>query len=78
MTTTSPKRCHTVNRQPIPEPERRYLRIKEAAAYLGATEWFIYTLTWKRAIPFAKIGKRLVFDRVDLDTYIQNAKAGVA
>jgi len=76
MTTQSKPR--TINRQPVPEPDRRYFRIKEAAAYLGATEWFIYTLTWKRAIPFAKIGKRLVFDRVDLDNYIQNTKTAVA
>jgi excisionase family DNA binding protein len=73
------KRCRTIlSPQSTPSPEHRYLRISEAAAYLAATEWFVYTLTWTKAIPFAKLGKRLVLDRVDLDTYMQNAKSGTA
>ena len=77
---SSTKQCLTVNRQSVPDhhPDRRYLWIKEAAEYLRATEWFMYSLTWKRAIPFMKIGKRLVFDRIDLDNYMQNAKVGTA
>lgn len=70
-----PKRCRTIE---APEPEHRYLRIAEAAAYLGSTEWFIRTLTWKKAIPFTILGKRHVFDRVDLDAYMQNLKVGTA
>lgn len=71
---SSPKRCRTIKPQPARDPDQRYMLIKEAADYLRATEWFIYTLTWKKCIPFTKNGKRLVFDRVDLDAYMQNAK----
>ena len=67
------KRCQSV----LPEPEHRYLRISEAADYLGATPWFIRTLIWHRAIPFIAMGKRHVLDRQDLDIYVQNQKTGV-
>ena len=62
---------------PEPAPERRYLRIAEAAEYLNATPWFILTLIWKGEIPFILIGKRHVIDQRDLDTYMENAKSGV-
>jgi excisionase family DNA binding protein len=58
--------------------ERRYLRIAEAAEYLGATPWFVRTLIWTKAIPFIPMGKRHVLDRQDLDAYIENAKVGTA
>ncbi len=73
---SSTKRCRTISLQSTHD-ERRYFRVQDAAEYISATVWFIYTLTWKKAIPFTKIGKRLVFDRVDLDTYMQNAKTAV-
>ncbi len=68
---------------PKPRPEstpnpRRYFKIREAAAYIGGTEWFIRTLGWSKAIPFSKIGKSFVYDRDDLDVYMQNAKSAVA
>jgi excisionase family DNA binding protein len=77
MTTLSnTKRCRSISRQP--DPERRYLRIAQAADYLNSTTWFVYTLTWNKAIPYTKLGKRLIFDRVDLDNYMQNLKVGAA
>lgn len=62
----------------MPESERRYLRIAEAAAYLNTTPWQIRTLIWNRAIPYMAIGKRHVLDKRDLDLYVQNAKVGAA
>jgi excisionase family DNA binding protein len=52
----------------------RLLTIKQAANYLGATVWFMRTLAWERRVPFLKLGKRIVFDRVDLDTFITTEK----
>lgn len=60
------------------EPQRRYLRYAEAAAYINGTEWFVRTLVWKGALHAAKIGKAHVIDRADLDTYMEHAKAGAA
>jgi excisionase family DNA binding protein len=65
------------NRNPQPE-ERRYLRIAEAAQYLGATPWFIRSLIWAKAIPFIPMGKRFLLDRDDLDTYATNQKTRLA
>jgi len=72
---SSIKRCRTIS---PPDPERRYLRIAEAAQYANTTEWQIRTLIWRKAIPFIFIGKRQILDRLDLDIYLQNQKARVA
>ena len=69
------KRCRTI---PTAEPERRYLRIAEAAAYLGATVWFVRSLIWNKAIPVIPMGKRHLVDRDDLDCYAQSMKTAIA
>jgi excisionase family DNA binding protein len=50
------------------------LPIREAAAYLGATVWFIRSQVWNQKLPYVKFGNRMVFDRVDLDAFILAAK----
>lgn len=54
--------------------EPRMLPIRDAAKYLGATVWFVRSQVWDRKLPFLKFGNRLVFDRVDLDSYIEAKK----
>jgi excisionase family DNA binding protein len=58
--------------------EPRLLRVKEAAAYLGATVWFMRSLAWNRAVPHVVFGKRLLFDRADLDHYLESQKKAAA
>lgn len=60
-----------VNNDPI---QPRLLGISASAQYLGATEWFIRTLVWERRVPFCRLGKRLVIDRADLDSFIATQK----
>ena len=74
MTMSSPKRCRNLS---APEP-RRFLRILEAAEYMGTTPWQVRTLIWKRAIPFIPIGKRFVLDKHDLDLYMESLKTDAA
>jgi excisionase family DNA binding protein len=50
------------------------LNIKQSAAYMGATVWFIRSLIWDRRIPFCKFGNRLLIDRKDIDAYIDEQK----
>ena len=45
-----------------------------ASAYLSCTIWFLRTLVWKNEIPHTKLGKRIVFDKVDLDRYVDQLK----
>lgn len=52
----------------------RLLGVKDSAAYLGATVWFVRSIIWNRQIPFLRLGKRLVIDRVDLDAFIVTQK----
>jgi excisionase family DNA binding protein len=57
-----------------PSIEPRLLSIKDAALYLGATIWAVRSLAWNRAVPYLKIGNRILFDKKDLDTYIDDQK----
>ena len=57
---------------PLVEP--RLLGVRAAAAYLGATVWFVRNLAWNRAVPFVVFGKRILFDPADLDRYITEQK----
>jgi excisionase family DNA binding protein len=50
------------------------LTVKDAAAYLGTTVWFIRSQVWDRKLPALKFGKRLVFDRADLDAFVEAQK----
>jgi excisionase family DNA binding protein len=56
------------------EVQPRMFNVKEAAAYLGSTVYFVRTLVWERRLPKVKFGKRLVFDRADLDEFIEKEK----
>lgn len=52
----------------------RLLNVKEAALYLGTTIWCVRSLVWKKELRGLRIGQRLVFDRVDLDSFIEKLK----
>ena len=54
----------------------RLLNVQEASLYLACTVAAVRQLQWSRAVPFLKIGKRVLFDRSDLDHYIDLAKEG--
>lgn len=56
----------------------RMLNVHAAAEYLGATVWFVRTIAWKKQIPTATFGNRLLFDRADLDRFVENQKTPAA
>jgi len=49
----------------------RYLRIPQAASYLGLAPKTLYRLTEERRIPHIRKGRTLFFDRVALDRWMQ-------
>jgi len=57
-----------------PAVQPRMLTVKEAAAYLGSTIWFVRELVWGRKVRSLKFGKRIVFDRADLDAFVEQQK----
>jgi excisionase family DNA binding protein len=56
----------------------RLLTIKSAAQYLGATIWAVRSLCWNHALPYLKIGHRILLDVADLDAFIETQKTEVA
>ncbi|MCC8996231.1 MAG: helix-turn-helix domain-containing protein [Nitrosomonas sp.] len=54
----------------LPLPAIRCLSKKEAASYLGIG----VTLLSELDIPFVKLGRRCLYDRVDLDSWIEEYK----
>ena len=51
--------------------------LKEAAQYLGRSEWGMRELVWKRLIPtvITKGGRKIYIDVIDLDAFIEKNKA---
>lgn len=51
-----------------------YLNATEVAAFLRMSKRNIYLLTQLKKIPHFKIGKRIVFDREEIDGWMQTKK----
>lgn len=54
--------------------EPRLVSQQEAADYLGISYWTVRDLTFRGEIPFIKIGRRVLVDRLDLDAYLDRSK----
>jgi excisionase family DNA binding protein len=52
--------------------------MKEAAAYIGAHEWFMRRLVRTGGIPYMKHGRTFAIDNLDPDRYMEKNKLGVA
>ena len=53
---------------------RRLLSVEDASAYLGISRWTMRGLGWNGEIPQVKIGRRVLFDRRDLDAFVERSK----
>ena len=51
----------------------RYLRVGQAAVYMGLASKTIYRLAEERRIPFIRKGRTLLFDRLALDKWMQDS-----
>lgn len=56
---------------------KRMYTIKEAAVYLGLSEYTVRSLLWSGALPFMKVegGRKQLLDVYDLDAYIDRHKS---
>lgn len=61
-------------RQGQPREGARLLNVKEAARLLGTTPGSLYSMVWRREVPFVKLGRSLRFDVNDLDALIEASK----
>ncbi len=57
--------------------ENRLLSVEASARYLGVRKSTIYSWAARKKVPSVKIGRRLLFDRKDLDDIIEERKRGV-
>ena len=58
-------------------PGRRLLTLREAACYLGISQWTLRELYWKGRVPVVRMTRKLHFDLRDLDRFIEAAKDGL-
>jgi excisionase family DNA binding protein len=49
----------------------RYMNVEMAAAYLGTTRAALYHRIARRAIPFTRVGHRILIDRRTLDRWLR-------
>jgi excisionase family DNA binding protein len=54
--------------------EKRLYNVKEAAKYLGRSVWAIREMYYAGKIPCVRDGRRMLFDIVDLDEWIEKNK----
>jgi excisionase family DNA binding protein len=57
-----------------PKIFKRLYSIKEAAAYLGRTEWAVREMIWAGKLPYVKDGRRILLDIKDMDAWIEHNK----
>lgn len=56
-------------------PARRLLNSKDAAAYLCISPRKLWELQIGGIVPSLRIGRKVLFDRADLDAWIERQKA---
>ncbi len=49
----------------------RYLRVSQAACYLGLASKTLYRLAEEKRIPYIRKGRTIFFDRLALDKWMQ-------
>jgi len=59
--------------RPSPKVKRLYT-LKEAACYLGRSDWSVREMLWSGKLPYVKDGKRIFLDIRDLDEWIDGTK----
>ena len=71
---------HEIQNQPkkiIREPKpitKRLYTLKEAAAYLGRSDWGMRELIWARRIPVVREGRKIYLDIDDLEEFVRRNK----
>jgi excisionase family DNA binding protein len=54
--------------------QARLLSLKDAAIYLSLSHWTLRGLVWRGDLPSVRVGRRILIDRNDLETFIEENK----
>lgn len=68
-----PELSRTSKREP-PIIKPRLLTVREAAIYLGRSIPSIRELVWSGSLPVVRVGRRIHFDILDLNRWIEENK----
>ena len=71
MATRSPKSSCT---QSTPASRARLLSLRDAATYMGLSCWTLRELIWRGELPSVRVGRRVLVDLEDLDSFIERCK----
>jgi excisionase family DNA binding protein len=52
----------------------RLLSLQDAAAYLSLSYWTLRGLVWNGSLQCVRVGRRVLIDREDLETFIEHNK----
>jgi len=55
-------------------PKKRLHSIKALVVLVGATEWFWRSQIWEGHLPYLQMGKKMLVDARDIETFIENNK----
>lgn len=64
--------------KPSPSSEPRLLNIKMASVYLSVSVWRMRQLVWEKKLPEIRFGTKLMFDREDLNSFVDRLKEDAA
>ncbi|QTA82743.1 Uncharacterized protein dnl_51250 [Desulfonema limicola] len=53
---------------------KRLYSIKELVKEIGATEWFWRSQIWDRKLPFIQVGRKMLIDANDVESFIAEHK----
>jgi len=56
-------------------PAKRLYSIKELVSHIGATEWFWRSQIWDGQLPYVQVGRKMLIDMNDVESFIQKHKA---
>ncbi|MBI9085262.1 MAG: DNA-binding protein [Desulfobacterales bacterium] len=55
-------------------PKKRLYSIKELTREIGATDWFWRSQVWDGQLPYVQVGRKMLIDSNDVESFIQRHK----
>lgn len=55
-------------------PRKRLFSIRELVREIGATDWFWRSLIWDGRLAYVQVGRKMLIDRNDIESFIQKNK----
>ena len=53
------------------------MEVKDVCAYLKISSWKVRDLTRTGGLPFVQLGRRILFDKANVDEWLESQKIGV-